>query len=341
MRQIARSLAIASALCVAAGAPWPQLCSAATGLYNETRCPAWATCMSNPYSGTGFGCAPYPNATICNAFQACPAATTCVLRNGSGNLTDLHSVYTCVPRAGGGAAYGSSRCSCKPGAPLPLSPSLKNVLIIGDSISLGYTPAVSAALADVALVQHAPFSGDGGAEESAYALQCAAPFWLSSPRGERLAWDLIFVNSGMHNSGQGADWIVPGQSGEPAAYGAELNALLSLLAARVPALLVGITSPMLCNASIDAVISSTLNVAARLIVAELGLSSVDLYKAVTDACGAVPQASCFGQAGGFCPHSNEAGYAMLAGVIAPSIRAALGAPPAAAAVAAVPQHLHS
>jgi hypothetical protein len=103
-------------------------------------------------------------------------------------------------------------------------------------------PALAAALQDVAFLQHAPFSSDGGAEESAYALQCAAPFWLASPRGERVPWDLIYVNSGMHNSGQGADWIVPGQSGEPAAYASELNSLLSILAARAP-LLFGITSP--------------------------------------------------------------------------------------------------
>ena len=301
---------------------WPHVCPNAT-----TRCPAWATCAPNAFSLSGWGCAPFTNATICSAFQSCPSSTACVLSHGSGNASDLHGVYRCISRASG-ADWGQSRCSCKPGAPLPLSSTLKNVLVVGDSISLGYTPALSTALADVAMLQHAPFSTDGGSEEAAYTLQCLS-FWLASPSGERLPWDLVYVNSGMHNSGQGADWIVPGQSGEPAAYAAELSSILTVLVSRAPRVVFGITSPMMCNSTIDAVISGTLNPVARLIADDAGLSDsvVDLYAAVTAACGAVPQASCFGQAGGFCPHSNSEGYAYLAGEIAPVIRSALARPP--------------
>ena len=47
---------------------------------------------------------------------------------------------------------------CKPGPPLPPSATLKNVLIIGDSVSIGYTsyatPNVPDLLSDVALAQH-------------------------------------------------------------------------------------------------------------------------------------------------------------------------------------------
>ncbi len=319
----ARALLI-SALAVGAAAEWALCDPTQAGTYNATRCPPWATCMRNDFSMSNgsWGCAPFPNAVVCDGshFQACPATSTCVLKNGSGNATDLHTVYSCVSPSG--ASLGSSRCSCKPGAPAPPSTTLKNVLIIGDSISLGYTPFLAAALADVAVIQHAPWSSDGGSEEAAYSLQCALPFWLSAPTGEPIAWDLIYVNSGMHNSGQGAEWVVPGQSGEPAAYASELYAILASLKARAP-LVFGVTSPMLCNATIDSVISTVLNPAARLIAAELALPTVDLYKAVTAACGPVPQATCFNQTGGFCPHSNNAGYSYLAGVIAPIIRAAL------------------
>jgi hypothetical protein len=45
------------------------------------------------------------------------------------------------------------KCVCKPGAPLPMSTTLKNILVIGDSVSLGYTPSVADILSDVALVQ--------------------------------------------------------------------------------------------------------------------------------------------------------------------------------------------
>jgi len=234
-RRTARERVLASlSLAAAAAGEW-TLCDPTNTAYNSTRCPPWATCMANDYSLSSWGCAPFPNATVClgSHFQACPANSACVLANGSGNATDLHNVYNCVA-PGTGASLGKSRCSCKPGAPLPPSPTLKNVLIIGDSISLGYTPFLAAALADVALIQHAPWSSDGGSEETAYTLQCALPFWLSSPGGEPIAWDLVYAQSGMHNSGQGAEWIVPGQSGEPAAYAAELFALLASLRARAP-----------------------------------------------------------------------------------------------------------
>ena len=314
----------------AAPGPWPHLCTPPSPNYtafNETRCPIFETCAPNPFSLSGWGCAPHANATICNNFQSCPGATTCQLANGSGNASDYHSVYRCVGPTG--VPWGSSRCSCKPGAPLPPSPTLKNVLIIGDSISIGYTPFVAQALAGVAQVQHAPFSGDGGAEESAYSLQCGLTHWLASPSGVPIQWDLIYLNNGMHNTGEGAAWIVPGQSGEPAAYGAELAALTQGLLARAALdgarTLFGITSPMLCNASIDSIISSTLNPTAAALMGALGVPTVDLYAAITAKCGAVPTAECFGLAGCFCPHCNNEGYAWLATeVIAPAIRKVLG-----------------
>jgi acyl-CoA thioesterase-1 len=283
--------------------------------------------MPNLYSLSGFGCSPFANATICNAFQSCPSTTACVLANGSGNYSDLHSVYKCVTPSG--LDFGQSSCSCKPGPPLPPSTTLKNVLILGDSISLGYTPAVQAGLADVALVQHGPWSGDGGAEESAYAVQCTLTYWLRSPSGQAVHWDVIYFNNGMHSTGlQGAPWLVPGQSGAPAAYPAELDVLTAGLVAYAAAsgskLIFGLTSPFLNNATIDASISATLNPAAAAIMASHGVSTVNLYSAVVAKCGAVPQAECFGLVGCFSPHCNDQGYAYLADtVISPAIRAAL------------------
>ena len=313
-----------------AAAEWPNLCTPMTAnytAYNVTRCPASATCAPNLYSLSGWGCAPFINATICNGFQSCPGTTACVLANGSGNYSDLHSVYKCVTPSG--LDFGQSRCSCKPGPPLPPSTTLKNVLILGDSISLGYTPAVQAGLADVALVQHGPWSGDGGAEESAYAVQCTLTYWLRSPSGQAVHWDVIYFNNGMHSTGlQGAPWLVPGQSGAPAAYPAELDVLTAGLVAYAAAsgskLIFGLTSPFLNNATIDASISATLNPAAAAIMASHGVSTVNLYSAVVAKCGAVPQAECFGLVGCFSPHCNDQGYAYLADtVISPAIRAAL------------------
>lgn len=174
----------------AAASSWPHLCTSPSANYtsfNETRCPASATCAPNPFSLSGWGCSPHMNATVCSSFQSCPAATQCVFANGNATNPDFHTIYDCVDSYG--VSWGRSRCSCKPGAPLPPSTTLKNVLIIGDSISIGYTPFVGAALSDVAIVQHGPWSSDGGAEESAYTLQCALQYWLSSPSGEPIKWE--------------------------------------------------------------------------------------------------------------------------------------------------------
>lgn len=42
---------------------------------------------------------------------------------------------------------------CKTGPPIPYSTTLKNVLIVGDSVSIGYTPFVAELLAAEASVQ--------------------------------------------------------------------------------------------------------------------------------------------------------------------------------------------
>ena len=80
---------------------------------------------------------------------------------------------------------------------------------------------------------------------------------------------------------------------------------------------------MLCNATIDRLISATLNPAARAVATALALPTVDLYAAITARCGAVPQPACFNATGEFCPHASDAGYQWLAGIIAPAIRALL------------------
>ena len=52
---------------------------------------------------------------------------------------------------------------CRPGPPLlPPTDGRKNCLVIGDSVSIGYTPYVTAMMNASCQVQHAPFSGDGG-----------------------------------------------------------------------------------------------------------------------------------------------------------------------------------
>eukprot|EP01052_Picozoa_sp_SAG31_P025280 SAG31_NODE_2207_length_6189_cov_5.894253_5_plen_92_part_00 len=89
----------------------------------------------------------------------------------------------CVPSAPADGVFGSpeppqwpfvvgSKASvvgnevCKTGPPIPYSKTLKNVLVVGDSVSIGYTPYIAKMMADKAFVQHSPWGGDGGAEET-------------------------------------------------------------------------------------------------------------------------------------------------------------------------------
>ncbi len=158
-----RAAALALAASCAA-AQWPQLCPNTHGgpysSWNETRCPSSMTCCPSGFNPSGIGCCPAGAEAVCcpGGYTCCPAGNTCVHESGGGYA----EVFTCVAPSGNTTAQSV----CKGGPPLPMSATLKNVLWIGDSLSLGMIPFVAANLSDIALVQHAPWGGDGGAEET-------------------------------------------------------------------------------------------------------------------------------------------------------------------------------
>lgn len=311
---------------------WPQRCPVASSFTNwsETRCPATMTCSPNGFSaGGGWGCCPWPNAVSCSSgFACCPEGTACNVIHGSGYET----VYNCTAA---GRSNTTSKCPCKPGTPDEPSSTLKNVLIIGDSLTIGYTGAVASALSDLAKVQHVPWdNSDGGAEESAYFLQCFDNWVGRSPSGMAYWPDAIYFNSGMHNLQTSGD-VTPGQSGLASAYSSEMREIMTKMkayAASSPGgnftrLIYGLTTPYLCDASVDGVITGTLNAAAAAIAASLGIEVVDPHGPIVNKCGVAPTQSCFGVGGCFCPHcpgGNPNAYSWLAeNVIAPAIRVLL------------------
>lgn len=97
-------------------------------------CTAGGTPCAAGYSAIGAGCCPYENAVCCpNSQTCCPQGSTC---DDSGTYGT-----TCVPNSGTANTTGLS--VCKPGPNEPLSTTLPNVLVIGDSVSIGcvsYTP---------------------------------------------------------------------------------------------------------------------------------------------------------------------------------------------------------
>jgi acyl-CoA thioesterase-1 len=201
------------------------------------------------------------------------------------------------------------------------------VLVVGDSVSIGYTPFVAELLASKALVQHSPWGGDGGAEETKYGASCIE-YLLRAPGGAALAPDVLMFNWGLHNSlaGNCTAPCDPGQSGPPAEYAPYLKQIVARLKALAAngktKLLFAITSPDLCNKPIDD-IQVQLNSQAVAIMKDAGIPTVDLYHAITGKCGPVPTASCFGQKGCYCPHCPP-GYSWLAtSTIVPAISALL------------------
>lgn len=160
-------------LATAVAAQFDTLCPNAKGgpwsSWNETRCDsAHSTCCPSGFSPSGVGCCPTPNAVCCpgSQFACCPEGSTCVLAEGSG----YNVRYNCT-FAGKPAETQINYATCKSGPPLPMSTTLKNAVWIGDSLSLGMIPFVAANISDIALLQHAPWGSDGGAEETTYGLR--------------------------------------------------------------------------------------------------------------------------------------------------------------------------
>ena len=76
---------------------------------------------------------------------------------------------------------------------------LPNCLIIGDSVSIGYSYAVTKLMRGVCKVQHAPFDmGDGGAGSTSLALACLGN-WLVTQEQRSVRWDVIQFNFGLHD----------------------------------------------------------------------------------------------------------------------------------------------
>jgi hypothetical protein len=212
---------------------------------SSTACPPTATCCHQKWApGPGnWGCidnaawpqiaaeeswqTKVPPAAVCcaNNYTACPGGHTC---NDTGHGPMV--VTDCLPAAGATGAVAGKQV-CKQGAQRPFSTTRPNVLVVGDSVSIGYTPYVAEALAAEALVQHSPWGGDGGAEEAAYGAQCL-DYLLRAPDGTALHPDVLMFNWGLHSRfPAGSTPIVPGQHGDPRRYAADLERIVEKLLA--------------------------------------------------------------------------------------------------------------
>jgi hypothetical protein len=186
----------------------------------------------------------------------------------------------------------------------PARPDLPRVLIIGDSISIGYTPYVATRLADVARVERIPENGTS----TAYGLEHLAQ-WLGTTR-----WAVIHFNWGLHDLKVQSDGT---RLVSPEAYETNLRVLTRRLQATGATLIFATTTPVpdaIERLKVRRVAADIprYNEIARRVMAELNVPIDDLYGFVAPRVGNLQLPD--------DPHFREAGYEALADEVARSIR---------------------
>jgi len=273
----------------------------------NTMCPTDTTCCASEYSGTQYGCCPYPNAVCCSNKQTC-------CEEGSECVTDGLYLSTCVQKTGNKTGISV----CKPGPSTQAVNGLKNILIMGDSVSIGYTPYVVKLLDSKTFnVQHTPSGSDGGAEETAYGIQCL-DYFLSTTTQHPWKADVITFNWGLHNY---ADDTVPGQSGPASVYDPQLDQIVQKLITYVKAnnmkLIWISTTPVPFSTTYNDVVVDHNKYAANL-MNTYTIPVVDLYSKVIEYCGSVPYWNCNISLNSHTDnnvHYTGSGYNYLAGFI--------------------------
>jgi hypothetical protein len=245
--------------------------------------------------------------------NCCPAGHTC-------NYVSKYSA-TCTPVVGPNT---SALQVCTPGPryapddPAVNPKKLPSCIIIGDSVSIGYTPYVVKALEDVCFLQHSPWAGGGGAADTKNGLNCVEEFLRTSDYKPQ-TWDLIFFNYGLHN--------LNNSTAAEAEYKQELAQIADRInhAGNKTKVLYGLTTPMMVDFRAGNKAVEDNNVMATAIMNERQIPIIDLYTPVIKHCGA-EYVDCDICAASPCNyHYKPAGYQMLSDVIAAAIKAALQA----------------
>eukprot|EP00566_Odontella_aurita_P000208 CAMPEP_0113587276 /NCGR_PEP_ID=MMETSP0015_2-20120614/34801_1 /TAXON_ID=2838 /ORGANISM="Odontella" /LENGTH=243 /DNA_ID=CAMNT_0000492883 /DNA_START=331 /DNA_END=1059 /DNA_ORIENTATION=+ /assembly_acc=CAM_ASM_000160 len=217
---------------------------------------------------------------------------------------------TCIPSEDNdGSPILSGYQVCKPGPPLSFSDAKPNVVILGDSVSMGYTPFVASQLGVNAVsVQHTPWDlRDGGAVDAGYGFWCLDRL-LSAPDGTALRPDVLYFNWGLHDCAPGSE--------SSKAYMPYLGSIVRRLVdwakedQPTVKLIFGLTSAWLNNKDNDDIIVEH-NRKAQSLMERFRIPTVDLHSAIIQKCGEVPKDSCFDFDGCWSPHCSKDGYEWL------------------------------
>ena len=137
--------------------------------------------------GTALGLKDCPASKSAPGLSACPLNATC--------CTEQYFQRS-------GCVFAGTTSCCSPGPGSPVSATLPNCLIIGDSVSEQYAPMVARLLNATCKVQHSPSVGGGSANNAATGLHnLESCRWLRTAQRPDLHvnWDIVMFNFGLHD----------------------------------------------------------------------------------------------------------------------------------------------
>lgn len=286
----------------------------------STSCPANTTCCKAVYSSSGYGCCMHSDAVCCEDQKSCcPSGYNC---------TTLSTGVACISKARSakpedlnfpcGQFQGQDcKCAtlCMPGPEYNASTSKPNCLILGDSVSIGYTPHVISMLNDSCFVQHSPWSSDGGACSTSYALSCIDVF-TSTAQLYPIKPNVYLFNFGLHDYNLNSEAFFD-------EYVSELTKIRDRLLQSGARLLWATTTPVPYSSEINDVVNILNGRALSEVMNPAHIPKVDLYQAVIDRCGLPPYWNCsisLNRPGSPNVHYNSDGYQYLASLISPAIK---------------------
>ncbi|XP_068745192.1 uncharacterized protein [Montipora capricornis] len=199
---------------------------------------------------------------------------------------------------------------CKPGPPLKRISGKINCLIIGDSVSIGYTPWISRMLGKDYLVQHAPWDlADGGALDCKYGLQCLHLFLLTAML-EPTTYDVIIFNFGLHDINLDGQW--PEEYTKPTDYAKNLEEIKSILLSTGAKVGYVLTTPVPYDETQNNLVIQYNTIATNVMKQHPSVATTDLYTWVVETCGDPPYQHCKIAAEQPNVHYTPQGYQYLA-----------------------------
>ena len=258
---------------------------------STTHCPTGGQCCQAEYSPTTFGCK-LPNQL--------PFIQEHKIRS---NMYERSHVAE--------PPHPTVAC-CMPGPDLEPSNTLPNTMILGDSVSIGYTGYVAKNLNNLTQLQHSPWDEqDGGAGATSVGVACLDNF-LKTQRQTTVKWDLIMFNFGLHD--------LDHKTSSEDLYKSQLLNITNRLMATGAKLMFALTTPFMPLTTIGDTVVADLNRIATEIMTNKNIPILDLHKVITDHCGELYTYCDWCRKEPCSYHYNQFGYVALGNAVIEALK---------------------